>query len=114
MRWVKYITLKTGMRWFCREFDLSVTVASIGYFALGSSTTKVVPTFGLDSNDIEPPKASTMFLQMARPKPVPDDLVVKFGTNTRSASSAVMPLPLSVTDTRTNRSFASQQTSINP
>lgn len=45
----------------------------------GSVTLKVAPLSISVSNQIEPPFCSTIFLHMARPRPVPELLVVKFG-----------------------------------
>lgn len=44
---------------------------------------------------------STMVRQIARPKPIPDGLVVKNGSKMRSRSSRPIPLPESWTDRRT-------------
>ena len=46
---------------------------------------------------IVPPCACTMVRLMARPRPVPDPLVVQKGSNSRSAIDGSMPGPLSVT-----------------
>ena len=44
-----------------------------------------------------PPASSIMFREIANPNPVPEDLVVKFGTNTFLISSSLIPVPLSET-----------------
>ena len=53
------------------------------------------------SNQIFPLACSTMLLHMARPRPVPDDLVVKLGMNILDCISGGMPSPLSFTLIRT-------------
>jgi hypothetical protein len=40
---------------------------------------------------------SIMFLEIAKPKPVPELFVVKLGTKTLSFLSSVIPIPLSLT-----------------
>ena len=46
-----------------------------------------------------------IFEEMARPKPVPDDLVVKFGAKTFSYMSSAIPMPLSSISTMAKVSF---------
>ena len=53
-------------------------------------------------NHILPPAFSTIALQIARPKPVPEDLVVKFGLKILERNNSFMPLPESVTETITS------------
>ena len=43
---------------------------------------------------IVPPRPSTMFLAIARPRPVPARRVVKYGSKMRGRSSSAMPLPV--------------------
>ena len=65
--------------------------------SVGKDMKKVLPIPSLVSNQIAPLAFSTMPLQIARPRPVPDDLVVKLGVNILFCISLGMPLPLSAT-----------------
>src|SRR5215470_6973018 len=75
---------------------------------VGSSKKNVVPLPGSDSTQIRPPCRSMIFLQIARPTPVPGyvrRLCNRWKmTKMRSAYSGSMPMPLSRTDT-TQRPF---------
>ena len=62
---------------------------------IGSVMTNSVPLPTVDSNLIEPECASMIFLEMASPSPVPDDLVEKFGTKIFSLFSLGIPEPRS-------------------
>ena len=55
------------------------------------------------STAIVPPRASTILRAMARPRPVPVRLVVKYGSNTWGRSAAAIPVPRSATHSRTRR-----------
>ena len=55
----------------------------------------IVPSFFCETKVILPPASVTMFLTMARPNPIPPDLVVKFGKNTLSNWSGGIQIPLS-------------------
>ena len=48
-----------------------------------------------------PPRPSTMLRAMGRPRPVPVRRVVKYGSNTCDRCSGVMPVPRSLTRSRT-------------
>ena len=56
-----------------------------------------VPSPGRLSSAIEPPMPSMMFFAIARPRPDPVRLVVKYGSNTRGRSSGFTPAPRSRT-----------------
>src|SRR6478735_1756953 len=57
---------------------LLFTTESSGY-TNGNETKNLLPTSSFVSNQILPFAFSTMPLQIARPRPVPEDLVVKLG-----------------------------------
>ena len=87
---------------------------ALGY-ARGKITVTVVPRSGSLSKRIDPPWSSTISLQIARPKPVPLDLVVKKGSNTFLRTSGDIPQPLSRIDSDTSRvGSRAQVTSILP
>src|SRR4029077_10494079 len=62
-----------------------------------------VPHPGELDTAIVPPRPSTMFLAIGRPRPVPPRLVVKYGSNTCARSLGAIPTPRSATTMR-NRS----------
>src|ERR1019366_5256064 len=67
----------------------------------GSSTVKRAPTGWLSSTRMVPLCSATMWLTMARPKPVPRFLVEKYGRKSLSLSSLLTPAPESATTTST-------------
>ena len=67
----------------------------------GNSIKKTDPLPDSDSNQILPPAFSTYLLTIDNPRPVPDDLVVKFGVNIFFCSESGIPVPLSETVTIT-------------
>ena len=67
----------------------------------GSVTRNRVPVSGVLLTSMRPSCASTIFLTIASPSPVPVTLVVKNGLKIRSVSSAGMPGPSSATSTST-------------
>src|SRR5215210_9006194 len=56
---------------------------------------KIEPRGALGTTDNMPPWASMIDRQIERPIPIPPDFVVNRGLNTRWASSALMPVPVS-------------------
>ena len=68
-----------------------------GIYFLGKVTVKTVPLLDSDANEILPLYASTIFFTIGKPRPIPLDLVVNFGSNILFLSLSVMPLPLSAT-----------------
>src|SRR6266481_4248602 len=67
----------------------------------GKVTRNRVPVSGALTTSIRPSWASTIFLTIASPSPVPVTLVVKNGLKMRSVNSAGMPGPSSATSTIT-------------
>ena len=59
-----------------------------------------VPRPGVLETAIVPPRPSTMFFAIGRPRPVPPRLVVKYGSKTCGRSAGAMPTPRSATTMR--------------
>src|SRR5437764_9517 len=89
-------------------------VTKPGSSAVGSSTVNVVPSPGVLSTEIVPSCASTTFLAMARPSPVPVSFVEKYGSKILSTCSAAIPSPVSVMETRARPSSAESLTVSRP
>src|SRR5206468_4028944 len=66
----------------------------------GNSIAILNPGFKFSAR-IEPPCSSTALRAIARPRPVPADLVEKYGSKMRGRSSGGTPGPLSSTETTT-------------
>src|ERR1035437_1041279 len=67
----------------------------------GKITVNFAPFPSTDSTRTVPPYSSTLCLTMARPRPVPFSLVVKYDSNTRSILSGAIPGPSSATEIST-------------
>ena len=65
--------------------------------ATGNVISNVAPPSGETPMAMRPLCVTTTFCTIARPRPVPDGLVVKNGRNTRSRTAGAMPGPLSCT-----------------
>src|SRR5262249_22068734 len=70
----------------------------------GRLTTNSAPRPGSLSTSMDPSCASTIFLEIAIPRPVPLSFVVKNGLKIRSIFSGGIPAPLSTTRTRARSS----------
>src|SRR6185295_1119937 len=77
-----------------------------GSGAAGSSMRMRVPSPGRLCAEMAPPIASTMFFAMARPRPLPVRLVVKYGSKTCDRSARSMPTPWSSTSSTTRPGWA--------
>ena len=67
----------------------------------GRLTWMVVPHPSFDSTVTNPPWFLTIECEVARPRPLPFCLVLKYGSKMLPRFSSGMPMPVSVTDTRT-------------
>src|SRR5438552_2531753 len=81
----------------------ATTVGLAASPATGSQTSNLVPSPGFVVTSIAPPRSVTMpcTRDSPRPVPLPTPLVVKNGSNMRSSTAGRMPVPVSLTMSRT-------------
>src|SRR5690606_25118099 len=77
------------------DLNISYTHESFHYLRIfnGSRMKNLVPVVDLILIDILPPILSTVCFTNARPKPVPELLVVKLGSKIRSCTAWSIPRP---------------------